>query len=393
MKKTSIFKFGILALMALGLASCSTSGRFNFNPGFGDQQGALVGDVPNQLIQDGAIRVGVVLPLNTKFGKIVKNALELAVIDHKSAKILMIIENSSDVGPRTAARAAIAKGAEVIIGPISGRNVNIVGLEARAAGIPVIAFSQDKNVAGNGVYLQSFLREKEVETVVAYAASRGFTRFASLTPKTGFGKVVAASFKSAAGKYGTLVASGTYARLTNAASKAAFIADVKKFAAQASSANANALLLPEGPKVNNNIVKVMASAGYEAAGVKFLGTSLWNKSTTNNVAKLSGGWFANADANKLNRFNSRYASLFGTTPSTERAALAYDALSLVAILGNAAPAGSRFTRQAISRAGGFGGVLGHYSYNFNGVSNYSLSVMQVGAGGFQTVSSGGVAGN
>ncbi|MGL1921313.1 MAG: penicillin-binding protein activator [Hyphomicrobiales bacterium] len=394
MKKSSIFKFGMMALMAVGLTSCASSLRFgsplqNTTP----VQEGLVGDVPNRLIQDGAIRVGVVLPLGTKYGKIVKNALELAVIDNKGAKILMIIENSSDVGPRTAARNVIAKGAEVILGPITGSAVRVVGLEARSAGIPVIAFSQDRKVAGNGVYLQTFLREKEIEKVVAYAASRGLTRFASLTPKSGFGNVVAASFKSAASRHGTLVASGTYTRLRTAASKASFIADVKGFAAQAKSAKANALLLPEGPNVNKNIIKVMQSAGYEASGVKFLGTSLWNKAGTNSIAQLSGGWFASADSNALNRFNSRYASLFGSTPSTERAALAYDSLSLVATLGRTGIAGTRFTPDAIARAGGFGGVLGHYSYSFNGISNYSLSVMQAGSGGFKNVGRGGLAGN
>ena len=392
MKKMNIFKFGFVALMAVGLTSCASSLRFNSTAPTPPSE-TLIGDVPNRLIQDGAIRVGVVLPLDTKYGKIVKNALELAVIDNKGAKILMIIENSSSVGPRSAARKVIAKGAEVILGPITGSAVRVVGVEAKAAGIPVIAFSQDRAVAGNGVYLQTFLREKEIDAVVAYAASRGFTRFASLTPKSGFGSVVAASFRSAAGRHGTLVAAGTYTRLRTAASKAQFIADVKGFAAQAKSANANALLLPEGPNVNKNIIKVMESAGYTASGVKFLGTSLWNKSGTRSISKLSGGWFANANASKLSRFNSRYASLFGSTPTTERAALAYDSLSLVATLGRAGSAGNRFSQQAIARAGGFGGVLGHYSYSFNGISNYALNVMQVGSGGFSTVGGSGVAGN
>ncbi|MBL1421111.1 MAG: penicillin-binding protein activator [Alphaproteobacteria bacterium] len=389
MKKTSIFKLGFMVLMAVGLTSCA--GGTGFNTGLSNQ--TLVGDVPNRLIQDGAIRVGVVLPLDTKYGKIIKNALELAVIDNKGAKILMIIENSSSIGPRAAARNVISKGAEVILGPITGSAVREVGVEASIVGIPVIAFSQDRTVAGNGVYLQTFLREKEIDAVVAYAASRGATRFASLTPKSGFGTVIAAAFQSAAGRHGTLVASGTYTRLTTNASKAQFIADVKGFAAQAKSANANALLLPEGPNVNKNIIKVLESAGYTASGVKFLGTSLWNKSATRSIAKLSGGWFANADANRLNRFNSRYASLFGNTPSTERAALAYDALSLVATLGRNGPIGNRFTQPAITRIGGYGGVLGHYSYSVGGISNYALNVMQVGNGGFSTVGTAGVASN
>ncbi len=392
MKAHHIFKTTIAAIFAVTLTSCGVTAKFEA-PKVVSNTNNLTDVAPNRLIQDGAIRVGVVLPLNTKYGKIVKNALELAVIDNKGAKILMIVENSSAVGPRVAARNVIAKGAEIILGPITGSAVRVVGVEARAVGIPVIAFSQDRNVAGNGVYLQSFLREKEIEKVVAYAASRGFSKLAALTPKSGFGNVVSASFKSAANRHGTLVASGSYTRLKTAASKATFIADIKAFAAKAKAAGANAILLPEGPNVNKNILKVMQSAGYSGDGVKFLGTSLWNKPGTNSISKLSGGWFANANVNKLNRFNSRYAALFGSTPSTERAALAYDALSLVATLGRTGVAGSRFSSGAISRSGGFGGVLGHYSFGFGGVSSYSLSIMQTGSGGFNVVGSGGLAAN
>ncbi|MCJ8323802.1 MAG: penicillin-binding protein activator [Rhizobiales bacterium] len=390
MKNFSILRMGFVAVLALGLAACSGA-RFNVQDT--TTAGLLTDDVPNQLIQDGNIRVGVVLPLGTKYGKIVKNALELAVIDNKGAKILMFIENSSTIGARSAARKVIAKGAEVILGPITSTAVRNVGVEARAAGIPVIAFSQDVKVAGNGIYLQSFLREKEIQKVVAFAASRGLKRFASLTPKSGFGQVVAAAFQQAASQYGSLVAAGTYTPLKSAASKTLFINDIKNFAAQAKSANADAILLPEGPSKNKNIIKVMESVGFKTSGIKFLGTSLWNKTDTNAIPQLAGSWFATANATKLNRFNSRYASLFGATPSTERAALAYDALSLVATLGRLGAAGNRFSPEAIARAGGFGGVLGHYSYNYGGVSNYSLNVMQVGGSGFKTVSSGDVAGN
>lgn len=381
-----------MGILSLSLISCASSGRFSNNKltvTDAPKEALLTNDIPSSLIKDGAIRVGVVLPLNTKDGKMIKSALEYGVLELRNSKILLLIEDSSAVGARSAARSVIAKGAEVILGPISSSNTRNVGVEARSAGIPVISFSLDKNVAGNGVYLQSILLEEEIKKVVAYSASRGFKRFASLTPKGGkIAGLLSSSFKSAANRYGSLVASGTYKPLSSKSSSAArseFIADVKAFAKRSKAANANAVFLPASPATNKNIVKVMQSVGYEASGVKFLGTSFWKRRGTSNIAKLSGGWYANAKA--LNSFTSRFSAYSGKTPTNNRPALAFDALSLVSQLGNAGDVGTRFTPTAFARSGGFGGVLGHYKYSYNGVSNYNLNIMQVSSGGARVVSS------
>ena len=54
----------------------------------------------------------------------------------------------------------------------------------------MIAFSNDRQVAGNGVYLLSFQPAPEVTRVVAYAAQQGKRRFAALIPEDAFGKIV-----------------------------------------------------------------------------------------------------------------------------------------------------------------------------------------------------------
>ena len=56
----------------------------------------------------------------------------------------------------------LAQGAEIIVGPLFGPSVSAVAPIARDRGVPVLAFSTEKSVAGNGVYLLSFLPQNEV---------------------------------------------------------------------------------------------------------------------------------------------------------------------------------------------------------------------------------------
>src|SRR6201991_4556081 len=61
---------------------------------------------------------------------------------------------------------------------------------ARNAQIPMVAFSTDRSVAGNGVYVMGILPQIQVDRVVRYAGTRGYKRVAALVPDTAFGHAV-----------------------------------------------------------------------------------------------------------------------------------------------------------------------------------------------------------
>ena len=65
---------------------------------------------------------------------------------------------------------------------------------ARDRDVPVISFSTDRKVAGDGVYLLSFLAGDEVHRVIAYAAAQGHAAFAALVPETSMATAVGAIF-------------------------------------------------------------------------------------------------------------------------------------------------------------------------------------------------------
>src|SRR5205807_3100353 len=96
-------------------------------------------------------------------------------------------------------------------GPLFAHTVSAAGATARARGVPVIAFSNDANVAARGVYLLSFLPESDVDRVVEYAIANGKRSFAALVPDNAYGSVVEAEFKQViARKGGRVVALERY---------------------------------------------------------------------------------------------------------------------------------------------------------------------------------------
>ena len=95
---------------------------------------------------------------------------------------------------------------------------------------------------------------------------------------------------------------------------------------------------------------------------------------------LGGGWFAAPAPDADTAFNEKYQA-----PSAPRraqlASLAYDAVSLVALLAQGTPY-HRFTQAALMDPNGFAGVNGIFRFNPDGTSERGLAVLEVSADGF-----------
>ena len=76
-------------------------------------------------------------------------------------------------GAVPAANEAIAEGNGLILGPLLAEDVRAVAPVARRADVPVIAFSNDISVAGDGVYVMGFSPGQSIDRVVAFARGRG----------------------------------------------------------------------------------------------------------------------------------------------------------------------------------------------------------------------------
>ncbi len=158
-------------------------------------------------------RVAVLVPLtggNAALGQSILNAANLALLDTGGQRIRITAYDTA-AGAAGAANDAVAEGNGLILGPLLAEDVRAVAPVARHAGVPVIAFSNDVSVAGDGVYLMGFTPAQSIERVVSYAHAQGASRFGALVPTNVYGERAARAMTQAVeGAGGRLVGVQTF---------------------------------------------------------------------------------------------------------------------------------------------------------------------------------------
>jgi branched-chain amino acid transport system substrate-binding protein len=331
------------------------------------------------------VRVGVILPFGSSvagtraLAQSMLKAAQLALFDAGNPNILLMTADEGN-GGASAARAVqqlLSQGAEVIVGPLFGPSVQAVAPIAKDRAVPVLAFSTEKSVAGNGAYLLSFLPQNEVRRVVGYAAANGRRNFAALIPQTAYGDVAQTALQdSVAAVNGRLVDIQRFP--PNAASVAAPAGAVAR-------SGADAILIAQGGTLLRAIAPTLSLDGATREKVKLLGTGLWDDDRSlAREAALQGSWYAAPAPNADAEFVSKYRATFGAAPA-QLASLAYDAVSLVALLSQG-PAYHRFTQAALMDPNGFGGVNGIFRFQPDGTSERGLAVLELTSAGPVVVS-------
>lgn len=330
----------------------------------------------------GGAKVALILPLTqngapSNVGQSLRNAAELAAAEAGGNVTLIVKDDlSSPEGARQATQAALAEGADVVLGPLYAPNVREAARAARAADKIVIGFSTDAATASRGVYLLSFLIENYVDRVVDFAVSRGKKSFAVLAPESDYGNVALAEFQDVAARRGVRVAAvERYARGDANAAIRRLSANAGQF---------DALFIPEQADAMTSIAGLLSSANLDAKRVQILGTGLWNDARVLALPALQGAWFAAPDTSGYNDFAGRYRARYNADPA-RIATLAYDATALASALARAQGPGA-FTEQTMTNASGFNGVDGIFRFRADGLNERGLSVLAVGNGATSVVS-------
>lgn len=369
----------LAALCAFALTGCQSmpDSGVSAAPTTGVETQAL-GNVMGQ----GQVKVALLLPQTGNAAQTatsLRNAAEMALAEFNNPDIQLLVKDDKGTaqGAQEAAQAAIAEGAEIILGPVFAQSVAAAGQVARQSGVPVIAFSTDASVAGRGVYLLSFPPQGDVERIVGHSAQAGKKSFAALVPDNAYGTVVEAAFKETVAKVGGRIVS--FERYTPG--KAA--ADVVQRSASAAQ-SADALFVPGSADSVPAIASSLAAAGVDTRRVTLLGTGLWDDPTVLAAPAMAGARFAGADQSGWQSFSSRYRARYGGDP-VRTASLTYDAVSLIAALVQTQGA-QRFSEATLTNPSGFRGVDGVFRFRPDGTIQRALSVMEIGGGAARVVS-------
>nr|WP_166940670.1 penicillin-binding protein activator [Sphingopyxis panaciterrae] len=321
-------------------------------------------------------RVALLVPEtgpNADVGMAIANATTMALLDSRTEKVRITTYDTA-LGAAAAARQAVADGNKLILGPLLSEDVAAVAPIARAAKVPVLSFSNDSSVAGNGVFIMGFVPGQSVERVVAFARGKGHVRFGALVPKNVYGDRSAAAFRAAVTEAGgTLVAVESYDRSATALTGAA--------RRLASGGAMDAVLIADSGGNAIRAVPVIKSSGNK----QILGTELWNtEASLGSNAAMRGAWFASVSDGLYGQLAGKYRTRFGRAPY-RLASLGYDSVLLTVRISRDWKPGTSFPANKLLAADGFGGIDGIFRFNNRGIALRALEVSEVGAGGFRVV--------
>jgi ABC-type branched-subunit amino acid transport system substrate-binding protein len=328
------------------------------------------------------VRVALLVPYGTgdpgreQIARSLENAARLAQADLRDAAIDLAVYPSggTSAGGQAAAQQAVAEGAKILVGPLFSTETAGAQPVAAAAGLNVLSFSNNTQVAGSNVFILGTSFENTADRLVAYGLARGLRSFGVVYPAGLEGETARDAVASAiAGRGATLAGSQSYSLSVEGIQAAAGPA-----AAALSGAGAQAVILTDGPSGGLAFI----SEGLRAnglTGAQFLGMQRWDVSAEALIVPaLQGGAFAAPDPALVAAFDGRYRTAYGEAPH-ELAGLAYDGVAAVgALIAQArAQGGSPFSTARLAQPAGFAGVNGPFRFSSNGRIQRNLAIIEV----------------
>ncbi|HET6469486.1 MAG TPA: penicillin-binding protein activator [Geminicoccaceae bacterium] len=359
----------------------------------------------------GPIRVGLLLPLtgnSASLGADMLDAAQLALFDVGDNQLVLLPRDTGDTpeGAVAAAWDALGNGAQLLLGPLFGPSASAVAPVAAQANVPVLSFSNDTAVAGNGVWVLGFRPEEQVARVVDFALSRGFGRVAALVPDDAYGRRALAAWQASLGRgigadrnlyavYPSDAAdpSESIRQLTRYDERARGLDERREELGARSDAASqlalaqlegvptsgeppfDALLLADGGLRLKTVLNLLSFYDVDPVTTRYLGTMRWQEDAAlRDEPALQGAWIATAPPDGFNEFSRQFESVFGRRPGS-LAGLAYDATALAAVL---ARVERRFDDAVLTAPEGFAGRLGIFRLMPNGLTEHGLAVVELG---------------
>ncbi len=365
------------------------------------------------------VRIALLVPLSGPAGDVgaaLRDAASLALFDAYDPRLelLPFDTRGTPEGARAAALAARDAGVRMAIGPLFADSIAAAAPVLRAAGIPLIGFSNNRRVAAPGVYLMGFMPDQEVRRIIGYAARRGHRRFAALIPLSAYGDRLMQSFGPAVQQSGAdVVAIARFApdpdrlaapikRLAHYDERrAAYEAEVAALKALGDDLSLeilkqlesretlegpgfDAVLVAAGDPLIRTLAPLLPYYEIDPEKVQFLGTGLWDDPDLAREPPLRGAWFPAPDPDRPRAFLARFERSFGH-PAPRIATLAYDAMALVATLARNPVKEERFTSAALTDPAGFYGLDGAFRFRPDGIAERRLAVLGFARGGFEII--------
>jgi hypothetical protein len=340
--------------------------------------GSGTGPVPTA---DGPVQVALLVPAGSAtasdnfIAQNLENAARLAIADLNGVPIDLRVYATagSPAQAATVATAAVADGADIILGPVYAEEANAVGVAVAGTGINILAFSNNPTIAGGNVFILGPTFRNTADRLVRYSTQTGVSRFMIVHAEDLQGTLGRDAIASAVRANGGVVAGVQSYPL----SQQDILSRAPAIVAATNAAGAQALFTTAGVNADLPILATaLPEAGLNLSTTRLIGLTRWNAAPQAlALPGLQGGLFAIPDQAMTQVFESRYQAAYGEAPHP-LAGLAYDGIAAIGALiarGGNDPLG----RAALTQGQGFEGTSGIFRLRSDGTNERGLAVAEV----------------
>lgn len=378
-----------VALLAL-LAGCGEKKMSPWHQPFSqDIPAALNAQDLSQSTVD--LRIAYLLPLSgssAKVGEAFLNAAMMAQFDLNNQQIetFFIDTKGTEQGTKEALALAYDQNPDVILGPVFSTEVAAV----RKAGVsvPVISFTSDNAVLGEGVYTTALLIPEQVDTMVRYACGQGKRRLAVLGPENKVGELTLNTLQQSVQKCPGMVVETIALYNPKDVNLAPAVLKVspkqidpkKKNLTEAEQAE---LAKPIAERVDFDVLMVVEEgvklkqvmsllSYYDMTPRDVMVVGLSGVAAQGKDKSVRGMYFPAMPIRSENDFEQAYRAQFGVKPMPV-AAYGYDAFMMAVFLKSR----GALSAAGVANVGGYKGINGLVRLNKDGTNNRLLDVYQV----------------
>ncbi len=343
-----------------------------------------------------AIKVALLVPLSgdsLSVGNAMMDAANMALYDSylsvpskdiRSQIILLPKDTGSTAADAVrVAKQAVDQGATFVIGPLFSQSVAQVQPITQPAGIPMLTFSNTREIARTDTFIFGFLPEQQVQRVADYAFLHNLRRVALLAPNDAYGRKIQDALATIYGRKGGAV-SPIELYAPSPANIDAAVARLASYNEANQDQAFQAIFIADGGSQLKNIINSIKKTNIDLAKIKLLGTGLWDDPAITKMPEMHGAWFSSSPPDISQAFEHRFKVIYGYKP-IRLASLAYDAVSWITQLTMNQP-NTTIDLQALTNPDGYmSPTNGLVRLNKDGTNDRKLAIMEVTPSGFRVI--------
>jgi branched-chain amino acid transport system substrate-binding protein len=341
----------------------------------------------------GMTRIALLIPVtgpNAALGAELQNGAELALFSVRNPQIELLVFDTHGDGPDTAARQAVVAKADIIVGPLFSDAVVSARRIAGQASIPMLALSNNLQIAGRGSWLLGYVPEQQVDALLGYALTSGRNRVGIIAEDAPFGQILAGHAVDRLAQFGLRPVESLTLTSTMLADEDKLKSAIRNFTgyqppaedenapafADLPPARFDALLFAGSADFALRTAPVLAYYDADAERVLYLGNAQWNQQKILTEPSLQGGVFASRPTGRDAAFTALWSDVWSSRPGP-LARLSFDAMAMATVLTDQK---RQLWQAALESESGFSGFSGAYRLLPGGGNQRAFELRQIRGG-------------